>query len=225
MYEPIKFPTTSGGHAVGELVTPQGEGRAPAIVLIQEWWGLNGQIRHVAYQLGQAGFLVAIPDLYHGRWTTDPAEAQKLMEALDWQGAIEEIAGASAFLKSHSRSNHHVALVGFCLGGALSLAAATVLPDISAVVPYYGLAPSDRFDYSLVKAPVLAHFAAHDEWAKADKAKELMEAMHSRGQSMELHVYEAGHAFAHEARKDVYVPEAAELAWQRTIAFLRKHLG
>ncbi len=225
MYEPIKFPTTSGHSGTGELVAPDGEGRAPALVLVQEWWGLNGQIRHVAAKLAAQGFLVAIPDLYHGRWTTDPAEAQKLMEGLDWARAMEEIAGAAAFLKGHSRSNHHVGVVGFCLGGALTFAAASVLPDIGAVVPYYGLASSDKVDYSKIKAPVLAHFAAHDDWARADRARELMETMHSRGQSMELHVYEAGHAFANEARKDVFVPEAAELAFQRTIAFLHRHLG
>jgi len=225
MYEPIKFPTKSGLSATGELVAPDGEGRVPAVVLVQEWWGLNGQIRHVAAQLSREGFLVAIPDLYHGRWTTDAAEAQKLMEALDWPRALEEIAGAAAFLKSHSRSNHHVGILGFCIGGALTFAATTLVPELEAAVAYYGSAPTDKFDYTKIKAPILAHFASHDEWARADKAKEIMEGMHARGQSMELHVYDAGHAFAHEARKDVFVPEAASLAWKRTVAFLHRHLG
>jgi carboxymethylenebutenolidase len=225
MYEPIKVETKSGTAAAGELVQPEGEGRAPALVLIQEWWGLNGQIRHVAANLAREGFLVAIPDLYHGRWTTDAGEAQKLMDGLDFGRAIEEIGGAAAFLKSHPRSNGHVGAVGFCLGGALAFASATTVSELEAIVPYYGLAPADKFDYSKIKAPVLAHFASKDEWARADLARDLMEQLHSRGQSMELHVYEAGHAFSHEARKDVYVPEAAAAAWSRTIAFLHKHLG
>ncbi len=225
MYEPIKFPTKSGADAPGELVLPEGVERAPAVVLIQEWWGLNGQIRHVAARLAREGFLVAIPDLYHGRWTIDAAEAQKLMEGLDWPRALEEIGGAAAFLAKHPRSNGHVGVVGFCLGGALSFAAATVLPELRAVVPYYGLAPSDKFDYGNVKAPILAHFASKDEWARPDLARTLTDEMHARGQSMELHVYEAGHAFAHESRKDVYVAECAALAWSRTTAFLHRHLG
>ncbi|TKD04508.1 dienelactone hydrolase family protein [Polyangium fumosum] len=225
MYEPIKFPTKSGAEAPGELVAPEGVERAPAVVLIQEWWGLNGQIRHVAARLAREGFLVAIPDLYHGRWTVDPAEAQKLMEGLDWPRALDEIGSAAAYLKTHPRSNGHVGVIGFCLGGALSFASATLVPELEAVVPFYGLAPSDKFDYAKVKAPILAHFASQDEWARADNARAVMEQMQSRGQSMELHVYEAGHAFAHESRKDVYVPEAAALAWSRSIAFLHRHLG
>jgi carboxymethylenebutenolidase len=224
MYEPIKFETKSGT-ATGELVQPEGEGKAPAVVLIQEWWGLNGQIRYVATKLAREGFLVAIPDLYHGRWTTDAGEAQKLMEGLDWPRALGEIGGAAAFLAAHPRSNGHVGVMGFCLGGALAFGAATLVPELEAVVPYYGLAPGDKFDYSKVKAPIQAHFGSKDEWARADGARAVMEQMHSRGQSMELHVYEAGHAFSHEARKDVYVPEAATLAWSRTIEFLHNHLG
>jgi len=225
MYEPIKIPTKSGVDAAGELVAPDGEGKAPALVLVQEWWGLNGQIRDVAARLAKEGFLVVLPDLYHGRWTIDATEAAKIMGELDWGRALEELAGAAALGVSHPRSNGHVGIIGFCLGGALSFAAATLVPELEAVVPYYGLAPTDKFDYSKVKAPIMAHFASQDEWAKADAARAVMEQMHARGQKMELHVYEAGHAFSHEARRDVYVPEAAALAWKRSMEFLHAHLG
>jgi carboxymethylenebutenolidase len=225
VFYPIKFATKSGGTATGELVAPEGEGRAPAVVLIQEWWGLNGQIRHIAQKLAREGFLVAMPDLYHGRWTVDPEEAGKLMGALDWPQALDEIGGAAAFLEQHPRSNGNVGVVGFCLGGALAFASAVVVPELKAVVPYYGLPPAGKFDYSKVKAPILAHFAANDDWAKADAAKAVQDEMRARGQSMDLHVYQAGHAFSHEARKDVYVPEAAAQAWSRTVAFLHQHLG
>jgi len=225
MFEPIKFATKGGGDATGELVAPEGEGRAPAVVLIQEWWGLNGQIRDVALKLAKEGFVVAIPDLYHGRWTVDAEEAARLMNALDWPRALDEIAGAATFLSSHPRSNGNVGVLGFCLGGALAFAAATKIPELKAVVPYYGLPPAGSVDYTNVKAPILAHFANQDEWARADLAQKLEAEMNGRGQSMELHVYEAGHAFSHEARRDVYVPEAAALAWSRTVAFLHKHLG
>jgi carboxymethylenebutenolidase len=225
MFEPIKFATKDGGDATGEMVAPEGEGRAPAVVLIQEWWGLNGQIRDIALKLAKEGFVVAMPDLYHGRWTTDADEAAKLMNALDWPRALDEIAGTATFLASHPRSSGNVGIVGFCLGGALSFAAATKVPELKAVVPYYGLPPAGSVDYTKVTAPILAHFASKDEWARADLAQALQAEMNGRGQAMELHIYEAGHAFSHEARRDVFVPEAAALAWSRTVSFLHQHLG
>jgi carboxymethylenebutenolidase len=225
MYQAIKFAKAGGGDATGELVAPEGEGRAPGVVLIQEWWGLNGQIRHVAAKLAREGFVVAIPDLYHGRWTTDAGEAQQLMMALDWPVAVAELCGAVTFLQSHSRCTGNVGLMGFCLGGALTFATAATSSDVKAAVAYYGLASQESFDHSQIKAPVMAHFASQDDWAKADKAQALADQMNARGQSMELHVYEAGHAFANEARKEVYVPEAAELSWSRSTKFLHQHLG
>lgn len=225
MYQPIKFAKTGGGDAVGELVAPEGSGKAPGIVLIQEWWGLNGQIRHVAARLAKEGFVVLLPDLYHGRWTTDPGEAQKLMMGLDWKEALAELGGAVKFLEHHARCSGNVGVMGFCMGGALTFATAATSSDVKAAVAYYGLAPQDSYDHSKIKAPMMAHFATKDGWAKADIAKALADAMHARGQSMELHVYEADHAFANEVRPEVYAPDAAALAWSRTTQFFHKHLG
>lgn len=225
MYQPIKFAKTGGGDAVGELVAPKGEGKAPGVVLIQEWWGLNGQIRHVAARLVREGFVVVLPDLYHGRWTTDPAEAQKLMTSLDFGGAVAELCGAVKFLESHARCNGNVGVMGFCMGGALTFATASTSPDVKAGVAYYGLAPQDVFDHSKIKAPMMAHFASKDGWAKPDVAQELASAMNARGQTIELHIYDADHAFANDVRPEVYAPEAAALAWKRTTEFLHRHLG
>lgn len=225
MYQPIKFAKTGGGDAVGELVAPKGDNKAPGVVLIQEWWGLNGQIRHVAARLVREGFVVVLPDLYHGRWTTDPGEAQKLMMALDWPGAIAELGGAVKFLEQHPRCNGNVGVMGFCMGGALTFATAITSSDVKAGVAYYGLAPQDSFDHAKIKAPMMAHFATKDGWAKADKAQELADAMKARGQSIELHIYEADHAFANDVRPEVYAPDAAALAWSRTTEFLHRHLG
>jgi len=225
MYQPIKFAKTGGGDAVGELVAPEGEGKAPGVVLIQEWWGLNGQIRHVAARLAREGFVVALPDLYHGRWTTDPAEAQKLMTSLDFGGAVAELGGAVKFLESHPRCNGKVGVMGFCMGGALTFATCSTSPDVKAGVAYYGLAPQDVFDHSKIAAPMMAHFASKDGWAKPDAAQELANAMKARGQSIELHIYNADHAFANDVRPEVYSPDAAALAWKRTTEFLHRHLG
>lgn len=225
MYQPIKFAKAGGGDAVGELVAPEGSNKAPGIVLIQEWWGLNGQIRHVAAKLAREGFVVLLPDLYHGRWTTDPAEAQKLMMSLDWPQALAELCGAVNYLQSHARCSGNVGVMGFCMGGALTFATATMSSDLKAAVAYYGLAPQDSFDHAKIKAPMMAHFATKDGWAKADAAKALADAMHACGQSIELHVYEADHAFANDVRPEVYSPDNAALAWKRTTEFFHHQLG
>lgn len=225
MYHPTKFAKAGGGDAVGELVAPEGSGKAPGVVLIQEWWGLNGQIRHVAAKLAREGFVVLLPDLYHGRWTTNPEEAQKLMMGLDWKEALAELGGAVTYLQNHPRCSGNVGVMGFCMGGALTFATAVTSENVKAGVAYYGLAPKDSFDHAQIKVPMMAHFASKDGWAKADLAEALAAEMKGRGQSIELHVYDADHAFANEVRPEVYNAEAAELAWKRTTEFFHRHLG
>jgi carboxymethylenebutenolidase len=110
------------------------------------------------------------------------------------------------------------------MGGKLTFVAAAAIPEIAAAVPFYGV-PSPATDYSKVKAPILAHFAAHDDWAKPAAAEAIQKQLVARGQSMELHVYDAQHAFVNDTRPDVYSPDVAKLAWDRTIAFLKQHLG
>jgi carboxymethylenebutenolidase len=211
----VTFPS-SVGDASGVLVTPDGGGKLPGIVVIQEWWGVNDQIQSVAKRYAEAGFVALVPDLYHGKVAKDVTEAQSLMGALDNGKAIQEIAGAVAFLREHS--NGKVAVTGFCLGGALALAAAVNIRGLAAVVPHYGL-PGD-LDWSKCDAPIQGHFATRDNWATVAGAEKIKAAVKV---PMELHVYEAEHAFANDQRPDVYNPEAAKQAWDRGIAFLRSH--
>lgn len=224
MTQKITFAARSGAQASGELVLPAGEGKAPAVVLIQEWWGVNDHIRSLLDRLASAGFVALAPDLYHGKVTRDPAEAGRLMTELDKPGAIEEIAGAVRYLAAHERSNGKVGVMGFCMGGALSFAAAAAVPELGAAVPFYGI-PSPGPDYSRVQAPILAHFAARDQWAKPEGAQQLKQQLEALGKSMELHVYDADHAFVNDTRPEVYNPAAAALAWDRSVEFLKQHLG
>ncbi|AUX38692.1 protein usf [Sorangium cellulosum] len=224
MSEKVSFPAKNGSSATGEIVWPKQDGKAPAVVLIQEWWGLNDQIRSLLDRLGAAGFVALAPDLYHGKLTKDPTEANRLMTELDKPRALDEIAGAVSFLAGHERTNGKVGVMGFCMGGALSFAAAATIPELAAVVPYYGV-PSPAPDYSRVKAPILAHFAAHDGWATPAAAEAIRKELAARNQPMELHVYDADHAFANDTRPDVYNPDAAKIAWERSIEFLKQHLG
>jgi carboxymethylenebutenolidase len=220
MTQRVTFPAATG-EASGVLFTPDGGGRHPAVVLIHEWWGVNEQIQSLGQKWASEGFVAIVPDLFHGAVTKDAKEAEAMMGKLDFPRALTEIAGAAAFLKDHPRSTGKVSVTGYCMGGALSFAAATMVPGLAAVVPFYGVPPGA--DWSKVDAPVQAHFATIDDWATVDKAKEIQGALAKRGRSMELHVYEAQHAFCNDKRPEVYSPEAAALAWQRTVQFIRDH--
>ena len=211
----VTFPS-SAGEASGVLVTPDGAGKPPGVVVIQEWWGVNDQIKSVAERYAAAGFAAIVPDLYHGKLARDAEEAGALMKALDFGKAVQEIAGAVAFLQQ--RGSAKVAVTGYCLGGALSFATAVNVRGLAAVVPFYGL-PGD-LDWTKVDAPVQAHFATHDDWATVAGAEKIKAGVKV---PMELHVYDAQHAFCNERRPDVYNAEAAKQAWDRALSFVRSH--
>ena len=212
----IKFDGTEG-----ELETPDVKGKTGGVVLVQEYWGLNDHVRDIGKRLAAKGFRVLAPDLYHGKVTKSAEEAGKLMQSLDWPKALGEIVAAAEHLRDHESSNGKVAVMGFCMGGALTFAAATKIPWLAAAVPFYGVPSEKVADYTKEKAPILAHFAKHDQWATVDKAKEIQ----SKVPSMELHVYDAQHAFFNDTRPEVYSPNDAKTAWDRSIAFLQKHLS
>ena len=221
----VEFNAKSGAATSGALGTPEGSGKAPGLVLIQEWHGITDYIRSLVDRFAAAGFLVLAPDLYHGTVAVDDAQAGQLMNALDGQRAMDDIAGAAAFLKAHPRSTGKVGITGFCLGGAYAFAATSAVPDLAAAVPFYGIPPMDRLDFAKMKAPILAHFAEHDEWASVAKAQEIKKQIDAHHGSMQLETYDAGHAFMRDTDPSKYAPEAAKLAWTRTLAFLHQHLG
>lgn len=223
MSKRVTFQAKSGAMASGDLEEPKGSDRAPAVVVIQEWWGLNDHVRSLVHRLAQAGFVALAPDLYHGTVTKDPDQAGKLMAALDWPRALDEIDGAASYLEAHPRSNGKVGIIGFCMGGALTFAAAAHTPTFSAAVPFYGV--PKQADWSKLKAPVLAHFSKTDQWATPQAAKDIKKAIESHGGSMRLEIYDAEHAFMNDTRPEVYAPKEAALAWERTIEFLKEHLG
>lgn len=223
MTQKVHFKAKSGADTSGEIVVPDKPGKLPAVVLIQEWWGVNDHIRSVVKRFADAGFVVLAPDLYHGKTTKDAGEAASLMNALDRERALDEIGGAIGFLAKHERSNGKVGIVGFCMGGAYSFGAAARFPELACAVPFYGLNPAD--DLTKIRVPVQTHVAKRDQWvtpASAEKAKQTIDA---HGPAMEVHVYEADHAFFNDTRPEVYAPEAAQLAFSRAVDFLHKNLG
>lgn len=222
MAEQVRFQAASGGEARGELALPAGAGRVPALLLFHEWWGLNDHVRSLIGRLAGAGFATLALDLFDGRVTRDAGEAGQLMGGLDWSEAMDRARGAVDWLAAHERTTGRVGAVGFCMGGALTFAAAVNIPHLGAAVPFYGV-PSEQ-DWARIKAPVLAHFARRDDWAKPSAAEAIQAKLVAAGGSMELHVYEAEHAFVNDTRPEVHHPENAQLAWERTVAFLKDHL-
>jgi carboxymethylenebutenolidase len=195
-------------------------------VLLHEWWGLNGHIRSLLERLASAGFVALAPDLFHGQTAKDTADAQRLMTELKWSTALDEIAGAKAWLDAHPRSNRRVGVVGFCMGGAGALATACNVPGVGAAVAFYGVPPAAYADWEKADVPpIQAHFSATDQWARADFARAIRDTLTARGKTMELHVYDADHAFVNDTRPEVYSPENAKLAWSRMAAFFHEHLG
>lgn len=207
----------------GELALPQGNGRGPAVLLFQEWWGLNDHVRSLLSRLASDGFVAFAPDLYDGTTTRDAGEAQKLMGSLDWPKSLARGKAAIAWLAAHERSNGKVAVVGFCLGGALTFATASLVPEIAAAVPFYGIPDRSKFDLASIKAPILAHVAVRDDWVKPAAVNALREEVTKAGGNMTVEVYEADHAFVNDTRPEVYDATAAKLAWSRSVEFIKRH--
>ena len=200
MSEHATFSAKSGAQASGELALPK-SGKAPALVLVQEWWGLNDHIKDLANRLAAEGFVVLAPDLYHGTITKSADEAGKLMTELDGKRAMDDIAGAASFLAGDPRTNGKVGIIGFCMGGAYSLAAACWVPEIAAAVPFYGIPPEENVDWSKVKAPIQMHYGSKDGWVTKDKVDAIKAKL---GDKMEVCVYDADHAFVNDTRPEVY---------------------
>ncbi len=226
----IHFKRPDGQDVNGYLAEPAGGSTsAPGIVVIQEWWGLNDQIRGVADRLAAAGYWALVPDLYRGKLGLEAKEAQHLMDGLDFaDAASQDIAGAVAHLKAGGSAR--VGVTGFCMGGALTLLSAVFVPDMDAGVVWYGYPPLEYIDAGKIKAPLLAHFALEDQAFPIGKVDELEQKLSAAQVKFEFHRYAARHAFANEEADSKglemlkYDAELAEQAWGRTMAFFEKHL-
>jgi carboxymethylenebutenolidase len=225
MGQMIDFKRPDGSSCRGYLAGA-GQGR-PGVVVIQEWWGLNDQICGIADRFARAGYNALAPDLFQGRVTQQPDEASHLMNGLDFPGAThQDIRGAvDHLLALGGTGGGKVAAMGFCMGGALTIAAAVHVPGLSAGVCYYGIPPTEFADPANIRIPFQAHFASKDDWCTPAAADGLEAAMRVAGNPPELYRYEADHAFFNERRGDVYDAACANLSWERMMSFLAKHLS
>ncbi|HEY4396689.1 MAG TPA: dienelactone hydrolase family protein [Acidimicrobiia bacterium] len=228
MGEMVTFPS-NGGEAQGYLAVPAG-GSGPGVIVIEEWWGLNQQIKEVCDRYASEGFVALSPDVY-GREVPigEPDEAAQMMMALNIEQAAKDLSGAVDFLQQYDAvSGRGIGVVGFCAGGGLALWLATYRPDaVKAVVPYYGIVPwpAVQPEYSKLQAAVQGHYAENDDFADPESVRKLEEELKGLGKDVEFFIYpDTTHAFSNHHRPDVFNEEHTETAWRRTVDFFRRHL-
>ena len=220
----IDFQRTTGGAARGYLAEAA-DPKAPGVVVIQEWWGVQGQIKASCDQLAKDGFAALAPDLYEGKVVPyhDSAAAAAAMNALDFKRATAEaVRGAVQLLQKRGGK---VGLTGFCMGGAVTVIGAATIPELSAAVTFYGLPPENVASGKDVKVPLQGHFASHDDWVTPELVDAFERQLTQSGKPFEIHRYEGHHAFMNSDRKEVYGAEAAKVAWSRCVAWFKKYLA
>jgi carboxymethylenebutenolidase len=219
----ITFKRPDGKEAQGYLAKA-GKPNAPAVVVIQEWWGLQDQIKGICDRYALAGYDALAPDLYSGVVVPyhDREAAGKEMGSLNFLDATEQtVRGAVQFLKKNTVK---VGLTGFCMGGAVTIIGACRIPEISAAVCFYGIPPDTVAKAADIKVPLQGHFALRDDWCTPEAVDKFEVGMKAAGKKPELYRYEADHGFVNEQR-DVHDRAHCELAWERTLGFWRQHLG
>jgi carboxymethylenebutenolidase len=224
MGEIVEF-AANGRTAEGYLALPP-SGSGPGLLVIQEWWGLVDHIKDLAERFAREGFVALAPDLYHGENTKSPDQAGKLMMALNIAETAKDLRGAATYLRNRAEVRpKKVGVVGFCMGGQLALFGACEHPDvINAAVDFYGIHPKVNLDVARLSGPVLAHFGRRDKSVNEEAARALVDRIRGAGKAVEAYFYAADHAFFNDQRPEVYNRESAELAWNRTIEFLRRSL-
>ena len=227
----ISFNRPDGQTVQGYLAKAQK--RQGSLVVIQEWWGLNDQIRGVAERAALAGFDALVPDLYRGKSTVEAEEAHHLMTALNFgDAASQDVRGAVQYLaESAAGQGGKVGVTGFCMGGALTVLAMTMVPEAVAGVVWYGLPPLDYVDASKIKAPIMAHWATQDQAFPIASVDALEAKLQAANVDIEFHCYLAHHGFANETAQGPhriamtqYDATWAQMAWDRSMRFLGQHL-
>jgi carboxymethylenebutenolidase len=214
--------STSRGATTAHVARPQADTTA-AIILIQEWWGINDHIRDIAGRYAAEGVVCIAPDLYRGKITKDPKEAAALMQSLAIADGIETIKAAIAEAKS-TYNSQKLGITGYCMGGTFALRAACEIEELAAAAPFYGDIPGEKILKQL-RVPTLFIAGKRDAWINTEKVSALEAAARKYNLPVEVVSYDADHAFFNDTRPDVYDPLAAKDAWRRVLAHFREHLA
>jgi carboxymethylenebutenolidase len=222
--EYIKY-SGATGEIRADFARPKGDEKLPGVVVIHEIWGLNAHIEDVTRRVALEGFLALAPDALSsvGGTPENPDEARSLMRKLDDLSTVKNYLAAVKYLKHHPRSTGKVGCIGFCWGGGMANQLAVNSPDLTAAVPFYGMQPASG-DVPKIKASLLIHYAGIDE--RIDKGiPAFEEALKKASIDYKIYMYPgAKHAFLNDTNPGRYNKEAAQLAWRRTVAFLKEKL-
>jgi len=207
------------------LSLPKGAGPHPAVIVIQEWWGLNDQIKSVADTFASKGYVALAPDLYQGKVTTDPAVAMELLRALPESRGLGDLSAAFAYLRAlPAVGTRPIGSIGFCMGGGFSLGLAIQEPKLTACVVCYGRPVSDPEKIKTIAAPVLGIYGGQDKGIPQEMIDGFRKAMETAGKSIDIKVYpEAGHGFMNPNNPGHKATETGD-AWTRIDAFFAKLL-
>jgi carboxymethylenebutenolidase len=213
---------TSRGATTAHVALPEGE-TTTAVVLIQEWWGINDHIRDLAGRYANEGYLCVAPDLFRGKLAKNTDEAGKLMQGLAIEDGLETIQAAIAEIK-RTYHVHKIGITGYCMGGTFALRAACEINELAAAAPFYGDIPEEDVLKKL-SVPTLFIAGKRDAWINPEKVNQLIEAARKYNLPVEVVSYDADHAFFNDTRPQVYDPEAAADAWKRVLDLFKKHLA
>lgn len=220
---------SNGGPCDGYLAIPE-SGSGPAVIVIQEWWGLVGHIKDVADRFASVGLVALAPDLYHGATAKEPDHAMKLLMGLAMDKAALDIDGAAQYLLGTTKvTSTNIGAVGFCMGGSLALWSATRSPAITAAIAFYPGMPWARMDpvwENYAGKSAMIHCSESDGTSSAPGIQEAVKAIEAGKGSVEIFDYPGTrHAFFNSDRGEVYDSKSAEIAWHRSIAFLKEKIS
>ena len=217
----------NGDGAYAFVAQPDDDAKHPGMVLIQEWYGIEPHIMDLAHKLAEQGFVVAVPDLYHGKVATEPNDAMRMIMMIrgNVDKAANEIIGALDAVKNMPNVDpKRPGLMGFCVGGFMTYTIASRYPDLGAVVPFYGAGydPTPE-EVQKVNAPVLAIYGSQDHSVPPEQIQKIETMYKEAGKDITIKVYDAGHAFINPVHGDGN-EQAASQAWPLAINFLKEKL-
>lgn len=212
------------------VAAPATQEKRPAIIIVQEWWGLVEHIKDIARRFAAEGYLAIAPDLYSRLGhavTTDSNEAGALMNRLSQEDGLKDLRATLLYLKTVPEVDAaRIGVAGFCMGGFYALMLPCLSPDIKAAVPFYGQVPNPDTPLQDLGCPVLYIYGEDDGWITKSDVQRLSAALKKYKKSGEVKTYPgATHAFFNDTRKEVYKPAEAKDAWIRTLSFLKEHLA
>ncbi len=212
------------------VAAPQATGKRPAIIIVQEWWGLTDHVKDIARRYAAEGYVAIAPDLYSRlghALTTDAGEAGKLMNTLKQEDGLADLNATVGYLKSAPEVDAtKIGITGFCMGGSYALMLPCINSEIKAAVPFYGQVPNPDTPIQKLACPILYIYGEDDGWITKADVQRLAAALKKYNKPGEIKTYPgAPHAFFRDTDPSVYRPEAAKDAWARTKAFFKQHLG